>query len=269
VKEKTIMKKIALFIVILFVGLGVRGNAQVMETQWADTLLISFGNITDPRHALGAQDNLPAIFPAQSSQLDIAFMKDSTSTLKTIRKNAVVTIYVMPDESVDSTGGTVIFIKTDMFGAIEYQSAPYLLHPGMNEITITDNNYTFLSFFPTEGAKSFLLDAVKIFQEKDTTTGSVTSDRYTSIATISSAYPNPIPSGTNLQTTISYQLERPADVRFIITDSRGSQIAQVTAPFTVAGMNETVLSFPSAGWYQAVMLVDGKPVRRSISIIAQ
>jgi hypothetical protein len=260
------MKK--LFAAVSIVLLSTISAAQEMESVWADSIIISFGNISDPRHALGPSDGLAAIFPAHSSQMDIGFTKDSLPLLKSIRKNATLTIYVLGDESVDSTGGTLIMIKTDMFGAIEYQSSPYLLRPGINTIYVTDQDYTYLSLFPTDGAKSFLLDAVMLYQEKDTGKINVRLDNYASGVSVNGVYPNPIPAGSNFQTVLSYELDRNADVSIVIRDGRGSVVQSETI-HSPSGLNETVLSVPTAGWYLVTMIVDGLPVRKTLKIAAQ
>jgi hypothetical protein len=264
------MKNRYFFVLLFIVCMTASSKAQVMDSLWADSVIVSNG-IVSPEYSLHDTDKVYAKLD-NGALLDLGFRtKADTTLLRTIKKKAVLNVYCKKDLTVDSSAGELIFYKTDAEGAILYQSQAYMLGDGLNTINAPDSEFSFAEFQLSglgdpKGAKSFLIDAVQLIQPQDIV--GVKRGPDMAATAIGSNYPNPFfagSTGTNLVVTLSED----ADVSVVVTDISGKEAARAGFGMLTKGSQTLPLTIAQPGVYFVRLIAGGNAFGAPYKIVAQ
>lgn len=247
----------------------VSSKAQVMDSLWADSVIV-YNGITSPELSLHDTDARYAKLD-NGALLDLGFRTKDGKALRIIKKKAVLHIYCKKDLTVDSSAGELIFYKTDVEGAILYQSAALPLGDGLNTITAPDSEFTFVEFQLSglgdpNGAKSFLIDAVQLIQEQDPS--AVRRNIEIAGTSIGANYPNPFyagSTGTNLVVTLTED----ADISVVVTDISGKETARAGFGMLTKGLQTLPLAVAEPGVYFVRLIVSGNASGVPYKIVAR
>jgi hypothetical protein len=184
-----------------------------------------------------------------------------------IKKGATVNVYCQKHHPTDSSAGLIKFDKLAVDETIVYSTPYYLLHEGLNVITLPDMDYTVANLTIALGSTGFKVDAVQLIQEEDKV--GVPRSYGMSASRIVSNYPNPFLSGDANGTTLRFSLERDAEVGLAVIDALGRQISQHSLGMISQGMQEARVSVPESGMYIARLVIDGEMTNSYYKLIAK
>jgi hypothetical protein len=264
------LMKICFSFLAFFLLLGVSSNTQaavVIDSVWADSIRydLSLG-ITSPELILGPSDNKFALFE-NGAEIELLFKSKNGSGSRPIKKGATVHVYCQKHHPTDSSAGLIKFDKLAVDETILYSTQYYLLHEGLNEITLPDMEYTVANLTIALGSTGFKVDAVQLIQEEDKV--SVPRSYEMSGSRIVSNYPNPFLSGDGNGTTLRFSLERDAEIGIVVLDALGREVSHHSLGMMAQGLQEARVSVPESGMYIARLVVDGQMTSSYYKLIAK
>lgn len=250
--------------------LGVCSNTQaavVIDSVWADSIRYDLSSgIIAPELILGPSDNKFAEF-GNGAEIELLFKRKDGGGSRVIKKGATINVYCRKHDATDSSAGYIKFDKLALDESILYSTEYYLLHDGVNVITLPDKDYTVANLTIALGATGFEVDAVQLIQEEDKV--SVPRSSQMSGSRIISNYPNPFLSGDANGTTLRFSLEREAEVSIVVIDGLGRQISQQSLGMMSQGSQEARVSVPESGVYIARLVIDGQMTSSYYKLIAK
>jgi hypothetical protein len=250
----------------------------VRDSVYADSIyLYPFGadKVLDPMNVFGPPDSIYAhLGPlGLGPLLDLMFTASDGVNALSIDDSATIMIWGKKDITVDSSAAQVKFIKIDPDGVILYESQQYIIEDGLNTITIPNKGYTFLEFTLTgtefkPGSQGYLLDAVLLLQNRDSTVASVKRVFPQNASGIRSGYPNPFIASSQ-QTTVVFRMEHAGDAAVKIFDALGREINAISLGMLDVGDHLVPVSAPKPQVYFARLYLNGIPTGSVYRLIAQ
>jgi hypothetical protein len=265
----TLMKICFSFLAFLLL-LGVSSNTQaavVIDSVWADSIFYDISNgIVSQELILHESDDKFATF-GNGADISLLFKSKTGSTIRSIKPGATILIYCQKHHPTDSSAGLLTLNKLAPDETLLYSSEPYLLHEGVNVITVPDKDFTMASFTIALGSTGFKVDAVQLIQEEDKV--SVPRSYAMSGSRIISNYPNPFLSGNGNGTTLRFSLEREAEVGVVVIDALGRHVSEHSLGMMSQGSQEARVSVPESGMYIARLVIDGEMTSSYYKLIAK
>lgn len=262
--------KICFSIFAFFLLLSVSSNTQaaiVIDSVWADSIRYDLSSgIASPELILGPADNKFAEF-GNGAEIELLFKTKDGKGSRTIKKGSTVHVYCQKHHPTDSSAGLIKFDKLAVDEAILYSTQYYLLHEGLNVITLPDMEYTVANLTIALGSTGFEVDAVQLIQEEDKV--GVPRSYGMSGSRIVSNYPNPFISGDGNATTLRFSLEREAEVGIVVIDALGREVSQHSLGMMSQGLQEARVSVPESGMYIARLIIDGEITSSYYKLIAR
>lgn len=254
----------------LFMLLSVSSNTQaavVIDSVWADSIRYDLSSgIVSPELLLNQSDNNFAVF-GNGAEIELLFKAKNGIGSRTIKKGATVHIYCQKHHPSDSSAGLIKFDKLGIDESILYSTPYYLLHEGLNVITLPDMDYTVANLTIALGSTGFKVDAVQLIQEEDKV--SVPRSYGVSGSRIVSNYPNPFLSGDANGTTLRFSLEREAEVGVVVIDALGREVSRWSLGIMPIGSQEARVSVTESGMYIARLVIDGEMTSSYYKLIAK
>jgi hypothetical protein len=262
--------KICFSFLALIVLLGLSTNAHsavVIDSVWADSIFYDVSNgIVSPERMLHESDNSFATF-GNGAEISLLFKSKIGTGIRSIKPGATILVYCQKHHPTDSSAGRLTLNKLLPDETLVYSSEPFLLHEGVNVITVPDKDFTMASFTIELGATGFKVDAVQLIQEEDKV--SVPRSYGMSGSRIVSNYPNPFLSGDANGTTLRFSLEHEAEVAVVVIDALGRQVSQQSLGMMSQGTQEARVSVPESGMYIARLVINGEMTNSYYKLIAK
>lgn len=250
--------------------LSVSSNTQaavVIDSVWADSIRYDLSSgIASPELLLNQSDNNFAVF-GNGAEIELLFKAKNGIGSRTIKKGATVHIYCQKHHPSDSSAGLIKFDKLGIDESILYSTPYYLLHEGLNVITLPDMDYTVANLTIALGSTGFKVDAVQLIQEEDKV--SVPRSYGVSGSRIVSNYPNPFLSGDANGTTLRFSLEREAEVGVVVIDALGREVSRWSLGIMPIGSQEARVSVTESGMYITRLVIDGEMTSSYYKLIAK
>ncbi|HEY6171473.1 MAG TPA: T9SS type A sorting domain-containing protein, partial [Candidatus Kapabacteria bacterium] len=241
--------------------------AVVIDSVWADSIRYNFwSGITSPELILGPSDNKFAEF-GNGAEIELLFKTKDGSGSRVIKKGATVNVYCQKHHPTDSSAGYIKFDKLALDESILYSTEYFLLHDGLNVITLPDKDYTVANLTIALGATGFEVDAVQLIQPEDQV--GVPRSYGMSGSRIVSNYPNPFLSGDANGTTLRFTLEHEASVGVVVIDALGREVSNASLGMMSQGTQEARVSVPESGMYIARLVIDGEMTNSYYKLIAR